>query len=110
MFLKMDVIPTLHEWLREHRDTLDALVFDIDGVLFVNGGSAPGSHDLLDMLRTNQVPFFLLTNDGDHSTEEKAKMLQAAGLQINASDIVSCADGLKTLHTENRYSSDPFLS
>ncbi|HKK67666.1 MAG TPA: hypothetical protein VJ946_05615, partial [Bacteroidales bacterium] len=89
MVLRTDVIPNLHEWLRSHMDMLDALVFDIDGVLLVNGKAAPGSHEVLDMLRKNRMPFFLLTNDGDHSTKEKADILNAADLQIHFTEIVS---------------------
>ena len=109
MLLNTDVISTLHEWLRSHLDTLDALVFDIDGVLLVNGRAAPGSQDVLAMLRKNRIPFFLLTNDGDHSTEEKADILNAADLQIYFTEIVSCADGLVTLHMGEKFSEDPFF-
>ena len=109
MILRTDVIPTLHEWLRSHPDMLDALVFDIDGVLLVNGKAASGSHEVLDMLRKNRMPFFLLTNDGDHSTKEKADILNAADLQIHFTEIVSCADGLVTLHGEKQFSGDPFF-
>jgi HAD superfamily hydrolase (TIGR01450 family) len=109
MVLKTDVIPTLHAWLQSHLDALDALVFDIDGVLLVNGSAAPGSHEVLSMLRRNRIPFFLLTNDGDHSTEEKADILNAADLRIHHSEIVSCADGLVTLHAEKNFSPAPFF-
>ena len=107
--LTTKIIPTLHEWLRDNLDALDALIFDIDGVLLVNGGPAPGSQDVLAMLRRKQVPFFLLTNDGDHSTEEKARILSAADLQIHYTEIVSCGDGLVTLHAEKQFSRDPFF-
>lgn len=107
--LTTEIIPTLQEWLRENLDMLDALVFDIDGVLLVNGGPAPGSHAVLDMLRKKQVPFLLLTNDGDHSTEEKAQILNAADLQIHDTDIVSCGDGLVILQAEKQFSRDPFF-
>ncbi|MEE4363000.1 MAG: HAD hydrolase-like protein [Desulfotignum sp.] len=109
MVLTTEIIPTLQEWLWVNLAALDALVFDIDGVLLVNGGPAPGSRALLDMLRKKQVPFFLLTNDGDHSTEEKAQILNAADLQIHYTEIVSCGDGLVTLHAEKKFSPAPFF-
>ena len=109
MVLKTDVISTLHEWLVKNIDTVDALVFDIDGVLLVNGGPARGSRALLEMLRKSRIPFFLLTNDGDHSTREKAAILKAADLQIHHSEIVSCGDGLVTLHEKNLFSPAPFF-
>ena len=109
MILRTDVISTLHEWLAENLDTMDALVFDIDGVLLDNGGPARGSRALLETLRNNRTPFFLLTNDGDHSTREKAAILNAAGLQIHHTEIVSCGDGLVTLHEREKFSPAPFF-
>jgi HAD superfamily hydrolase (TIGR01450 family) len=109
MGLKTQAIPTLHQWLRDNLYRVDALVFDIDGVLLVNGRAAQGSQDVLAMLRENRKPFFLLTNDGDHSTKEKADILNAAELQIHFTEIVSCADGLVTLNGEKKFSGEPFF-
>ena len=109
MVLKTEIISTLLEWLKGNFGALDALVFDIDGVLLLNGGPAPGSRDVLALLRENRVPFFLLTNDGDHSPEEKAQILNAADLQIHHTEIVSCGDGLATLHAEKKFSPEPFF-
>jgi HAD superfamily hydrolase (TIGR01450 family) len=107
--LTTQIIPNLSEWLASRLAGLDALVFDIDGVLLVNGGPAPGSQQLLVLLRREKIPFFLLTNDGDHSTEEKARMMCAVHLEIHAGEIVSCADGLLTLAAEKPFSSAPFF-
>lgn len=106
--LTMPIFPTLSEWLDARLDELDALIFDIDGVLLINGGPAPGSQGLLALLRRKKMPFFLLTNDGDHSTEEKAEILCSAHLKIHAGEIVSCADGLLTLAAEKSFSTAPF--
>ncbi len=107
--LTTPIFSTLSDWLDTRLDELDALVFDIDGVLLVNGGPAPGSQHLLARLRREKIPFFLLTNDGDHSTEEKARMLRSAHLEIHAREIVSCADGLVALAAEKPFSSAPFF-
>ncbi|MFK5952412.1 MAG: HAD hydrolase-like protein [Desulfobacterium sp.] len=81
-------------WLFSHGASLDALVFDIDGVLLVKGKAAPGSRSLLAMLRKKYIPFYLLTNDGDHSTREKSQMLDALGIDVHPREIVSCAHAL----------------
>jgi HAD superfamily hydrolase (TIGR01450 family) len=107
--LETQIFPTLSEWLDNRLAGLDALVFDIDGVLLVNGGPASGSQNLLNLLRRKKILFFLLTNDGDHSTEEKARILRSAQLEIHAGEIVSCADGLLTLAAEKPFSSAPFF-
>ncbi|MBF0257758.1 MAG: HAD hydrolase-like protein [Desulfamplus sp.] len=93
----MRVLPTLHQWLEHNLSTLDAIIFDIDGVLQVKGSAARGSRRLIEMLRRKNFPFYLLTNDGDHSTEEKADVLNNSGLCVSPDEIVSCADGLAGL-------------
>ena len=94
MSQKINIIPTLKGWLSSHGASLDALVFDIDGVLLVKGKAAPGSRALLAMLRKETIPFYLLTNDGDHSTREKSQILNASGIDVHPREIVSCAHGL----------------
>jgi NagD protein len=81
-------------WLDAHCDDLDALVLDVDGVLLLAEQATPGSHELLARLHAEKRPFVLLTNDGDHSPQEKARMLQACGIDIQAGQIVSCGHGL----------------
>jgi HAD superfamily hydrolase (TIGR01450 family) len=84
-------------WLDAHPRQLDALMLDIDGVLLLAKGATPGSGELLERLRADGLPFLLLTNDGDHSAQEKAAILQGAGLGIRAEEIVSCAHGLSAV-------------
>jgi len=109
MFQKIDISPTLKGWLSSHGARLDALVFDIDGVLLVKGKAAPGSRALLAMLRQESIPFYLLTNDGDHSTREKSDILNASGIDVRPEEIVSCAHGLMGLFQDNEISTAPFF-
>ena len=88
-------------WLDAHPHDLDALILDVDGVLLLAKEATPGSRELLARLRTDGLPFLLLTNDGDHSPDEKAATLQACGLEIQAMEIVSCAHGLGTIAKEH---------
>ncbi len=106
---KTNIIPTLKHWLTSHRVELDALVFDIDGVLLVKGRAAPGSKDLLALLRKEKIPFYLLTNDGDHSTQEKSEILNDSGIDVHPREIVSCADGLVELFRKKKPSLAPFF-
>ncbi|GAB6145706.1 HAD-IIA family hydrolase [Desulfocicer niacini] len=109
MAQKINIIPTLKHWLSSHREELDALVFDIDGVLLVKGRAAPGSRELLALLRKEKMPFYLLTNDGDHSTWEKSEILNASGIDVHSEEIVSCADGLVELFRGKKPSLAPFF-
>lgn len=106
---KMSIFPTLHGWLASNLSTLDALVFDIDGVLLVKGEAAQGSSRLIEMLGREKIPFYLLTNDGDHSTQEKAATLNQTGLSVLPDEIVSCSDGLVELFKGRQISDAPFF-
>lgn len=101
--------PTLMQWLAHNINSLDAIVFDIDGVLRVKGEAAPGAESLLTMLREKDFPFFLLTNDGDHSTEEKSEILKQSKVSVKPDEIVSCADGLSDLFEGITLPDDPFF-
>ena len=92
--LKLKIHGSLHEWLEEHLWELEALIFDIDGVLLVENRPTPGSGELLKELRQREVIISLLTNDATHSVEEKAVSLQKCGLEISPEEIVSSGDGL----------------
>jgi HAD superfamily hydrolase (TIGR01450 family) len=96
----MHVEPSLHQWLMVHFDEFDGLIFDIDGVLLKGDRPAPGSRHLLAMLNRRNIPFLLLTNDSNHSVEEKALHLRQAGIPIGSESIVSCAHALVPLADE----------
>ena len=80
----MSVLPSFHDWLQHHRPGLDALVFDVDGVLMVGSRAGAGAAALLDRLRTLELPYRILTNDANHSVEEKAALLAHAGSGVEA--------------------------
>lgn len=73
------------------------MLFDIDGVLVVNGHAVKGSRNLLKMIRQNGLLVMLLTNDAQHSVEEKAAELRSCGIDVAPEEIVSCGDGLVEL-------------
>jgi HAD superfamily hydrolase (TIGR01450 family) len=96
-------------WLDAHPQALDAIVLDIDGVLLLARRATPGSREFLERLRADHLPFLLLTNDGDHSPEEKAAILRDCGLEIQAGEIVSCANGLAQVAEEIGPTEAPFF-
>ncbi|MFZ2657413.1 MAG: HAD-IIA family hydrolase [Victivallales bacterium] len=86
---------TFLEWWKKNSCEYRALLFDIDGTLIAGRKVMPGASTLIKRLEDSGFPFFLLTNDGNHSTEEKSWMLKRAGLDIRPDEIVSCSDALK---------------
>ena len=81
-------------WFYLNKNRFDALVFDIDGVLFISGEPVEGAGAFLEKLRKDSIPFTLLTNDDTHSHQEKASALSCAGIDIFPHEITSCGDGL----------------
>lgn len=96
----MQILPSFHDWFLAHRGEIDAVVFDVDGVLAAGGQRLPGALEFLRGLRTDGVPFALLTNDGNHSVEEKVAFLNRHGFELTTDEIVSCSDGLAEVAQE----------
>ena len=86
--------PSFSNWFEQHKDEFDALVLDIDGVLLAAQTPLPGSGKFVQKLRDENFPFSLLTNDGNHSIEEKCRHLKNCGVEFKHEEITSCGHGL----------------
>lgn len=89
--------PSFHAWLHRTDENIEALCLDIDGVLLNGGRRLPGSRSLLAMLETKSIAFVLLTNDCNHSPQEKVDALNQAGLNITPSRLVSCGHAIGSI-------------
>ncbi|MCP4576508.1 MAG: HAD hydrolase-like protein [Deltaproteobacteria bacterium] len=107
--LKLNVFGSFLKWLESHLDDLDALVFDIDGVWLIDNRPMPGSLELLDKLRGETILFSFLTNDANHSTQEKSLSLKKCGLEISHEEIVSCGDGLRAFVSKHQLEDQVFF-
>jgi len=90
----MSVLPSFHDWLQHQRPGPEAVVFDVDGVLMVGSRAAAGAAALLELLRAQGLPYRILTNDANHSVQEKAGLLARAGLSVEDRAITSSGHGL----------------
>ena len=81
---------TFLEWWQKESRNFEAILFDIDGTLISGLHLLNGADILLELLRKAHFPFCLLTNDGNHSTQEKSIIAGKAGLQVSPDEIVSC--------------------
>ena len=68
---------------------VDGLLLDIDGVLAVSWEPLPGAIDTLAWLRSEGVPFRLITNTTTHPREDLAQTLRDAGFDVTPDDIVT---------------------
>lgn len=101
--------PRFQYWLKTHSGELDAILFDIDGTLIAGRKGMPGASALLDELLARKIPYLLLTNDGNHSVEEKSRMTAKAGLDIPPELFVSCSMPLSIFVEENRRHGQKFF-
>jgi len=81
---------TFLEWWENENRNFEAILFDIDGTLVSGMHLLDGADVLLKQLRQQRFPFYLLTNDGNHSPQEKSVLVGRAGLKISPDEIVSC--------------------
>lgn len=100
---------TLSRWIEENSEAAEALLFDIDGTLVRGGTALPGALGLVEMLDRKRIPYLLLTNDANHSHEEKAARLADAGLEIPPTHIVSAGDVISEVVGERDLAGQPFF-
>lgn len=89
-------------WWKENHSGYNGLLIDLDGTMMTKGVPLPGSPALLDTLRRQDFPFCFLTNDGDHSRQEKSHILRQGGLAVESDEIISCSQGLNIFVEEKQ--------
>jgi NagD protein len=107
--MKNTLNQTFLKWWGLNISGFSALLFDIDGTLISGKKAMPGVPALIKQLEDNGFPFFLLTNDGNHSTREKSNILKRAGLCIKPDEIISCGDALKPFVRANGLAGKKFF-
>ena len=89
------------DFWHKNADRFDALFMDIDGTLISGRSALPGAAELLTELRESGKPFLLLTNDSNHSLEEKSAIIRRTGLDVSPAEIISPGSVLKPGVDEN---------
>lgn len=97
------------DYYLQHKDAIEALLIDIDGTLVLSSHQIGEADKFIDMLHHDKKPFFLLTNDGNHSIKEKCQFMKNANLDIHESEIISCGSVLNLLAEENNFVGKKFF-
>ncbi len=100
----------LREFYRKEKHNFQAFLFDIDGTLMVGGKILPGIAELLEEIRKDNFPFFMVTNDADHSAEEKCAILGRGGLKSAPEEIISCGAVLEELVSAEKWEGKMFFA
>jgi HAD superfamily hydrolase (TIGR01450 family) len=88
----MNRVPYLLDWLRASQGEFEGYLFDVDGTLVIGDVAIPGAKELLTWLAEVGLPFLLVTNDANHSHEEKARVLERCGIRVRSDSILSAGD------------------
>lgn len=91
---RIERVPLLR-WLTLNRERFNAVCFDVDGTVVRGPRQLPGAADMMAWLRAENIPFILLTNDGNHSIREKRDLIRSTGLSVDDHEIVSCGQALE---------------
>ncbi len=70
-------------------NNIRALIIDMDGVLWEGHRPLPGLHDFFALLRTQQLPFVLATNNASLTQQQYIDKLDIMGVTVNASEILT---------------------
>ena len=90
----MEIFNSFMTWWRENHQKFEAVLFDVDGTLISGTKPLPGNAEIIGWLREHNFPFFLLTNDGNHSPQQKCRRIQLGGIDISSDEIISSAHAL----------------
>ena len=96
-------------WLKTNLGNYDALVLDIDGVLLMRGLPLPGSRELLDMIRVENIPFSLLTNAANVTVKNRRETLAKGRLFIDPGLITSSGHPLKEIVSSENLAGSQFF-
>ena len=73
-------------------NTIEAVLFDIDGVLQRGSSAQPAADELLRLLALRDVKIACITNNSMHTSTQISRQLQRLGVPVPAKNIVTSAD------------------
>ncbi|MEA2012063.1 MAG: HAD-IIA family hydrolase [Verrucomicrobiota bacterium] len=95
------ILDSFLQYISQNKDLYDAVFFDVDGTLTIAGKKVKNGPETIAFLAENDIPFLLLTNDGNHSAEEKSEILSKSDIYLSPQHLVSSASPLKEYAKEN---------
>lgn len=100
---------TFAKYYHENINDIDAVLLDIDGTVLHGPRAIGNSPAFIDELRSNGTPFFFLTNDGNHSLEQKCSFLRRCGVNADPEEIISCSGVIAKIAADNNYTNKKFF-
>jgi len=78
--------------LQTNNLSLNSVVLDLDGVLWIGGSLGQGAAAFLDLLKREGLPFCILTNDCSVSKVDRYNSLTRAGLTLNDEQLLTAPE------------------
>ena len=88
--------------------TIDALLLDMDGVLYVGDAAIPGAAEALRHLREQRIPFRFITNTTTRTPEALREKMQRLGIAASPEEIFTALSATR-LYLEERGKPSLFL-
>jgi len=88
---------------------VDGLLLDIDGVLAISWEPIPGSVEAMAALRSQGIPFRLITNTTTQTRADLAATLQGAGFEVTPDEIVTAVVATATYLAEHLPAASVFV-
>lgn len=90
---------------------IEALIIDMDGVLWEGNRALPGLHKFFKLLREQRLPFILATNNASLTQDQYITKLQNMGVSVSANEILTSSMATAHYLTDlaNPHSSSVFV-
>ncbi|MBN1266879.1 MAG: HAD-IIA family hydrolase [Anaerolineales bacterium] len=75
----------------QQENSIRAVIFDLDGVVWRGNTPLPGAQDIFTYLRENNIPFALATNNATASREEFKQRMEDIGVPVSVEEITTSA-------------------
>ncbi|MCC9296180.1 HAD-IIA family hydrolase [Clostridium sp. WLY-B-L2] len=72
-------------------DEFDVFLFDLDGVIYIEGNPLPGAVECLELLRRNRKAIRFLTNNPCTTREKMVKRLNKIGIEAHSEEVITAS-------------------
>jgi HAD superfamily hydrolase (TIGR01457 family) len=90
-------------------DAYDAVLLDLDGVVYAGTRAVPHAAEVLGELRRRQVPLAFVTNNASRTPEAVATLLKAVGVEASPAEVATSAQAAARLLSATHPAGAPVL-
>jgi len=76
------------------RNSKKIYFIDLDGTIYIGNQIIPGAKKFVENLKTNGIPFYLMSNNSSRSKQEYVQKLHGLGIDLQEENVILSTDGL----------------